>query len=64
MNGAWCCGSAASAPPGIPASGFRSFISQSVFVGLFFKSQLPHKSVNLAFIITDMKNELTDLCGS
>ena len=28
------------------------------------KSQLPHKSVNLSFTITNTKNKLTDLCGS
>ena len=25
-------------------------------------SQLPHKSVNLSFTITNIKNKLTDLC--
>jgi len=38
-------------------------ISQKVFVDAFFKSQLPHKSVNLSFIITYEKNKLMDLCG-
>jgi hypothetical protein len=27
------------------------------------KSQSPHKTVNLSFIITNIKNKLTDLCG-
>ena len=30
----------------------------------FFKSRFPLKSVNLSFIIPDVKNKLTDLCGS
>ena len=29
----------------------------------FCKSQFPHESVNLSFIITNIKNKLTDLCG-
>ena len=33
--------------------------------GLEFKrSQFLHKSVNLSFIITNIKNKLTDLCGN
>ena len=28
------------------------------------QSQFPHKSVNLPFIITNMKNKLTNLCGN
>ena len=32
------------------------FISQTVFVKSFSKSQLPHISVNLSFIITNIKN--------
>ena len=31
---------------------------------VFFKNQLPYKSVNLAFAITNIKNELTNLCGN
>jgi len=27
-------------------------------------SQLPHKSVNVSFTTTNIKNKLTDLCGS
>ena len=30
----------------------------------FCKSHLPHKSVDLSFIIANVKNELTDLCGN
>ena len=30
----------------------------------FCKSRFPHKSVNSSFIITDIKNKLTDLCGN
>ena len=40
------------------------FISQKVFVNSFLKSQSPHKFVNLSFIITNIKNKLTDLCGN
>ena len=29
----------------------------------FCKSQFPHKSVNISFSITDIKNKLTDLSG-
>ena len=37
--------------------------AHTVFIKSFCKSQFPHKSVNLSFIITRMKNKLTDLCG-
>ena len=39
-------------------------IPQRVFVKSFCRSQLPHKSVNLSFTITDLKNKLTDLVGN
>ena len=49
-------------------SGFRvsglGFISHKVFLKSFCRSQFPHKSVNLSFIITNIKNKLTDLCGN
>ena len=35
-------------------------ISQKVFFKSFCRSQLPHKSVNLSFILTNMKNEEYD----
>ena len=38
--------------------------SQKVFIMSFCKGRIPHKSVNLSFIITHMKNKLTDLCGN
>ena len=38
-------------------------ISQKVFIRSFCKRQFPHKSVNLSFIITNVTNKLTDLCG-
>ena len=44
--------------------GGRRFISQKVFQKSFCKSQFPHKSVNLSFIITDTKNKLTNLYGN
>jgi len=42
----------------------RGILSQAVFIKSFCKSQVPHKSVNLSFIITNVKNKLTDLCGN
>ena len=42
----------------------RRFISQKVFIKSFFKSQFPHKSVNLPFTITIVKNKSTHLCGN
>ena len=39
-------------------------ISQKVFIKSFGKSQFTHRSVNLSFSITNLKNKLTDLCGN
>jgi len=39
------------------------FISQKVFIKSFGKSQFPHKSVNLFFILVIVKDTLTDLWG-
>ena len=39
-------------------------ISHKVFIKSFYRSHLPHKSVNLSFTITNTKNMLTDLCGN
>ena len=39
-------------------------IAHNVFLKSFCKSQLPHKSANLSFTITNIKNKLTDLCGN
>ena len=36
----------------------------TVFIKLFCKSQFPHKSVNLFFILVIIKDKLTDLCGN
>ena len=38
------------------------FVSQKVFIKLFFKSQFPHKSVIFSFIINNIKNKLTNMC--
>ena len=38
--------------------------SHKVFGKSFFKSQFPHKFVNLSFIFTYKTNELTDLRGN
>ena len=46
-----------------PSTSCRS-IPQKVLIKLFCKSQFPHKSVNLSFIITNIKIKLTDFCGS
>jgi hypothetical protein len=35
-----------------------------VFRKSFCKSSFPHKFVNLSFIVTGIKNKLTDLCGN
>ena len=40
------------------------FVSQKASIESFCKSQFPHEFVNLSFIITYIKNELTDLCGN
>ena len=37
------------------------FISHKVFSKIFCRSQLPHKSVNVSFTITNTKNKLTNL---
>ena len=39
-------------------------ISRKVFIKSFCKRRFPHKSVNLFFMITDIKSELVDLCGN
>ena len=39
-------------------------ISQKSFIKSFGESQFPHKSVNLSFIITNIRNRLTDLGGN
>ena len=39
-------------------------VSHNIFFKSFCRSQLLHKSVNLSFIITNIKNRLTDLWGS
>jgi hypothetical protein len=39
------------------------FISHKVFVKSFCRSQVPHNSVNLSFTNSNIKVELTDLCG-
>ena len=40
----------------------KVFISQKVFIKLFFKIQFPHESVNLFFISVVIKDKLTNLC--
>jgi len=51
------CGLEGEARPGA-----SNVISHTVFLKSFCRSQLPHKSVNLSFTITNIKNKLTDLC--
>ena len=54
----------ASPAPGLSVWGVASdLISHKVFLKSFCKSQFPHKSVNLFFILVIMKDELTDLWG-
>ena len=40
------------------------FISHKVLIKSFCKSQFPHKSVNLFFILIIIKDKLTNLCGN
>ena len=40
------------------------FISHKVFLKSFCKSQFPHNSVNLFFILVIVKDKLTDFLGS
>ena len=47
-----------------PCQRDRASISHKVFTKSFCRSQLPHKIHNLSLFITNMKNELTDLCGN
>ena len=42
----------------------RRLIPQIVLAKSFCKSRFPHKSVNLSAIITNIKNELSDVCGN
>ena len=39
----------------------QQVMSHKVFLMWFFKSQFPHKSVNLSFILVIIKDELTNL---
>ena len=41
-----------------------SLVSHKVFSRLFCESQLPHKSVNVFFIISNVTNNLKNLCGN
>ena len=41
----------------------RSYLTERV-CNVVFSSQLLHKSVSLSFIITNVKNKLTNLCGN
>ena len=49
---------------GSTSLGGVDLISQKVFIKSICKSRLPNRSVNLSFIITIAKNELTDLRGN
>ena len=40
-----------------------TLISNQVFSKSFCRSQLPQKSVNLSFTVTNTKNTLKDVCG-
>ena len=44
--------------------GQKYLISQKVITKSFCKRQFPHKSVVFSFIISNIKNELTDLFGN
>ena len=49
---------------GVYTMSSREFISQEVFIKLMCKIQLPQKSVKSFFMITNIKNKLTDLCDN
>ena len=58
-------GSPASDGAGSPASdGAHSFYLTECIYELGLESQLLHTIVNSSFIITNMKNQLTNLCGN
>ena len=40
------------------------FVTHKVFSKSLCRSQLPHRSINLSFTITNIENKLTDLCGN
>ena len=40
------------------------FISQKVFIESFCRSLFPHKSVNVSFTPSNIKNKSTDWCGN
>jgi hypothetical protein len=44
--------------------GTHDLISQKVFIQSFCKSQFPHKSVYLFFVLVMVEDTLTDLWGS
>ena len=44
--------------------GVRGSISHKEFITSFCKSLFPDELVKLSFIITNIKNRLTDLCGN
>ena len=41
-----------------------NLISQKEVIKSFRSIHFPHKSLNLSFIITNVREELTDLCGN
>jgi len=64
--GCGCSKTAAQTPPStapwhIAGCGSRSFIAHKVFIKLFYKSQFPHKFVQLSFNITNIENKSTDV---
>ena len=51
-------------PPAPMCADSPEFISQNCFTMSFGKSQFPHKSVNIFFILVMIKDKLTDLSGN
>jgi len=47
-----------------PRSSATGFLLRQVFIKSFRKSQFPHRFDNLSFLIAEMKNKLTNLCGN
>ena len=40
------------------------YLTESVYTVVLQKSQFPHKSVNVFFILVIITDKLTDLCGN
>ena len=48
----------------VPTPSSSCFVSHKVFKKSFFRTQFPYKYVYVSFIVTNIKNKLTDVCGN